>query len=426
MMIPANDPLVRRLAARNLRNHVVHGLDVPVELEFQMYLRRAGPHVIRNRQSAAPLFRSHWSFQSREQRLRIAVGNRQYGNLRQAGSIFHRQPLGIFRGANSRSQRIPRIRRREIHHAAALHAIRIAHRSLRKDIVLTIAIVARLGVDEAADRAMLGRHFRLHPAPRVVVLRDDDRALHGNPQPVQLLVILRKPVVHENKRRSHVAVDGICVVSRKLLRFLVRRRIDGKRGFFQFRRELCGLGHLQQPKFRRWEQNMEGLDVGIQAPFLEVSQDPLCVVLVVGRADMVGARAHALHVRPKIPRIGNGAEFCLPIALRLARPRSVPGQRRFLGGKGKRRRNQGEYQSQGGETSHAVPFLVRVRRIISGRCPFRAAIPNSRQHLNERSHPEARRISAGPGISRQIHLKASNRAPHGRFFAPPEERFPSE
>ena len=41
VMVAANDPLVGRDAAGNLRDDVVHWLDVPVEFHLQMNLRRA-------------------------------------------------------------------------------------------------------------------------------------------------------------------------------------------------------------------------------------------------------------------------------------------------------------------------------------------------------------------------------------------------
>src|SRR5205085_10651320 len=53
-------------------------------------------------------------------------------------------------------------------------------RALRIDIALIITIVTRIGIDDAADRAVLGRDLRLDVAPRAAVTRDDDLAFNIN------------------------------------------------------------------------------------------------------------------------------------------------------------------------------------------------------------------------------------------------------
>ena len=55
VVVAAHDPLVRELRAGDARDHVVHGLDVPVERDLQVHLRRARPDVVRDRQRAAPV-----------------------------------------------------------------------------------------------------------------------------------------------------------------------------------------------------------------------------------------------------------------------------------------------------------------------------------------------------------------------------------
>ena len=67
--------------------------------------------------------------------------------------------------------------------------------------------------------------------------------------------------------------------------------------------------------FRRGEENVEGLDAGVETPLFEFGEHPLGVVLVVGRADVVRTRGEALHVVAQVLGLGDGAEFRFPVAL---------------------------------------------------------------------------------------------------------------
>ncbi len=123
-------------------------------------------------------------------------------------------------------ERIARVRGREVHHAAPLHAVLRPHRALREHVAPEVAVVARVRVDEAPDGAVLGRHLRLDAAPGVPVAREDDLALHGDPQPVELLVVLGHAVVHVDERAGDVAVGRVRVVGRELLGLLAAGGID--------------------------------------------------------------------------------------------------------------------------------------------------------------------------------------------------------
>ena len=70
-----------------------------------------------------------------------------------------------------------------------------------KHVAVAVAVVARIGVDQAADRAVLGRDLRLDAAPRLAVARDDDRAFHRDAVALELLVVLGPAVVHVDERR---------------------------------------------------------------------------------------------------------------------------------------------------------------------------------------------------------------------------------
>ena len=164
-MIAADDPLVRRHAARDFRNHVVNRLDIPIRCDFQMDPRRPRSDVIWNRKRAAPPVRRHGPRQGGEQRLRVAVRNREHRNFRDALRLLPRQALGIGCRADSGRQRITRARRSKIHNAAALHSIHGAHRPQRKHIVARVAVVLWFRINQAANGSMLGGNFRFHAAP---------------------------------------------------------------------------------------------------------------------------------------------------------------------------------------------------------------------------------------------------------------------
>src|SRR5437588_3755142 len=126
-----------------------------------MHLCWTHSDVVRQRQSAAPLRWSHRTSESLQQRLSIAVGDWEYRNLRDGLGIFPAQTFGLWRGANSGSERIAGIPH-EVHHAATLHTIFRTHWSIGEYRLFEITIVARVGIDEASNRAMLICDLRLY------------------------------------------------------------------------------------------------------------------------------------------------------------------------------------------------------------------------------------------------------------------------
>ena len=356
MMIAANDPFVGRNAAGNFRDDVVHRLRVPVEFHFQMNFRRPRSDVIRNWQISSPLVRRHGPFERGQQRLGVAVGNRQHRNSGEALRIFQRQSLSPRRGADAGSERIARTRRSKVHHASALHAIGIAHRPLRKHVVARVTIILRLRIDQATDGSVLRRNFGFHSAPGVIILGDHDRALHRDAEPVEFLVVLRQAIVHKDQRSAHIAVDGIRIVSGKLLGLLIRGGIDCQCRLLQLRRELRGLDHFQHANLGSRKQHVESLNVRVESPFLEAGENPLGVVFVVRRTDVMGPRTEPPHVFPQIVRIRDRSKLRLPVSFSLAGARRIAHQRSLVGGKCQRWNDQVEDQQHGGEASHAIPF----------------------------------------------------------------------
>ena len=74
VVIAADDPLVGKRRARNFRDHVVDGLDVPVGFHFQVNLRGAGADAIGDAEAAAP-----------------AVGSDAAGRARRAAAAHRRR-----------------------------------------------------------------------------------------------------------------------------------------------------------------------------------------------------------------------------------------------------------------------------------------------------------------------------------------------
>ena len=118
-------------------------------------------------------------------------------------------------GADAGRQGIARIHR-HVHYAAALHAVFRTPRASRKNLPLKITVFVRIGVNNAAYRAMLRRHFGFDAAPGTAIPRDHDSPFHRDAQAFELLVIFGNAVVHVHERPGHVAVDRVGVVSGEL------------------------------------------------------------------------------------------------------------------------------------------------------------------------------------------------------------------
>jgi hypothetical protein len=206
---------------------------------------------------------------------------------------------------------------RHVHDAAALRPHLRAIGALREDLAGEIAVLARIRVDDAADGAVFGRHLRLDPAPAPSVARDHDLPLHVDAELRQLLVVLRRPVVHVNELRGHVAVSGVgverwqgpCVRRVGILRHCRLRELQhlAHRGD-ELQDTLGGVRH----------QRFECLDRRVQAPRLELRQHVLGDLLAARAAGVVRLRGDDAHVLPVVLRLRDGAELLLDLALDVA------------------------------------------------------------------------------------------------------------
>ncbi len=112
---------------------------------------------------------------------------------------------------------------------------------------------------------MFGSQLRLDPSPHLSVPRDNDRALYRNAIPRQILVVLDRTIVHIDKRRSDITIRRVGVITRQLLVFLITRRIHSDRRFFKLGMKAA---HLQKSVFWSRKEHLEGLNMGVPAPFL--------------------------------------------------------------------------------------------------------------------------------------------------------------
>src|SRR5205814_3768306 len=113
------------------------------------------------------------------------------------------------------SERIPWVGR-HIHYTAALHPVLVAHRAYGENVVVEVAVVPRIGVDDAADSTMCGRNLGLDAAPGLSIPRNHDRTFDRDAQPLQLFVILPHAVIHVDQRRGDVAIGRVGVIRREL------------------------------------------------------------------------------------------------------------------------------------------------------------------------------------------------------------------
>ena len=207
------------------------------------------------------------------------------------------------------------------------------------------AIVLGIGINDATDRAMLGGNFGLDAAPVFAIARDYDCPLDGNPQTIELLVIFAVAVVYIDQRGGHVSVDGIRVIGGQLLRDLIGSRIARDSRLLQLGSELSRLDHFDGSLFRRREKHLEGFNAGVKSPLFELGQDPVRILLVVGRAHVVRTRSQTLHVLTQVFRDDASLEFLLPVALCLRGLRRVASQTGSPGGRGLRRLRKSEMSS---------------------------------------------------------------------------------
>ena len=332
MMVAANHPLIGKRSALNSSDDVVKRLDFPVRFHFEVNFRGSGAEVISDAKAAAPTFRDYTAGQCSKQGLRVRIRDWQDRDFRDCWGVFDFQALGVFRGPHPRRERIAGIEW-HVRDAAALDSIGWPISPGRVSLSLDKTVLVRIGINQEAHRAVLGGNFGLDAAPGVEITRDDNLALHGNAHAIELLVVFGDSVVDIHELSCDVAVDRVRVIGGKLLGLLVRRGVLRKRRFLELGNEFrTAFDELDEPFFRRREENVKLFDMRVEAKLLEFCGDPFGVLFVVGRADVVRVRGETLHVIAEVLRAGNGAELLFPLAFDAGRLGGIAEERLLVGG----------------------------------------------------------------------------------------------
>ena len=359
VVVAAHDPLVGPIRPLEHRDDVARGDELPVELELEADLRGAGAQVVREGQRPSPALGGDRALEGLQEGPGVRVGDRHHGDLRERLRVLPVQPLRVRGGPDTGRQRIARVER-HVRHRSALRAPLVAPRPLRVDVALEVAVVPRVGVDEAAHRPVLGRDLGLDPPPGAAVAGDHDLALHVDAAALQLLVVLRHAVVDVDERARHVAIHRVRVVDGKLLRDLAGRRVLLERRLREHGAEPRGLDHLEEPRLRGREEDVELLDARLVAPRTELGRRELRDVLPVVRAQLVGPRGHPPHPLPQVvgPEPPVEARLEVPLEGRGLRREAEEGLVRFGGAhhrrEGGRREDAGEEHTG---TAHRVLLI---------------------------------------------------------------------
>ena len=197
--------------------------------------------------------------------LRVAVGDGEHRDLQNRGRISDAQTLGVGRRADSRRQRVAGIER-HVRDRAALETVGRTRRPFGIGIFRGIAIVARVGIDDAADRAVLLRELRFQAAPADAVTCDHDLALDRNAKPLESLVIVLHAVIDIDEWRSDVAVTLVDDIGGQLVLHARGRLVARDRRFGQRRFERRCPDKLETFADRSRIQHLKGFDVCIPAP----------------------------------------------------------------------------------------------------------------------------------------------------------------
>src|SRR6185503_12573328 len=116
--------------------------------------------------------------------------------------------------------------------------------------------IFRIGIDQAANRAVLVSDFGLYAAPASAIARDDYFALHVNAHLLKLVVVGGHAVVDVYKLARYIAIARISVESRKLV-FVAGIFVFSDDRLFELSLVYGRPNHFQHALFRRGKQNIK-------------------------------------------------------------------------------------------------------------------------------------------------------------------------
>lgn len=262
MVIAVDDPLVGVRAAPNGGDHVVERPGLPVEGDCDVHPRGPRAYVVSDGQRAPPRLRRDWPAELGQERLSVAVADRKHRDLGEGLRIGDGEASGAGLGGPTGRERVAGVGG-HVHDAAALHALRRPHRALGVHVVHEVPVVARVGVDDAADGAVLGRDLGLDAAPRLPVTRDHDPAADADAEAVEDAVVVGDAVVHVHQLAGDVAVGGVGVEGRELVG-LAAGGVLGEHGLAQAGGEALGRDHFEPAAGGPGHQRLELLDASVE------------------------------------------------------------------------------------------------------------------------------------------------------------------
>ena len=226
--------------------------------------------------------------------LGVAIGDWQDRDFQNGLGVLTLDALGFFRRADPRGQRIARIEG-HVGHGSPLEALGGASAALRVDIVRAIAVLLGIGIDDAANGAVILGQLGLQTPPADPIAGDDDLPLHRNTHALQGLVVIRHSEVHIDQVPGDIAVSLESHIGREFILGAAGGGVARHRGFRKGRLERSRSDHFQVHRQRRGIQDLEGLDPGVPAPGLELVEDPFSITLAGRRAHMAGLTSQSLH-----------------------------------------------------------------------------------------------------------------------------------
>ncbi len=295
---------------------------------------------------AAPGGGRHGAVHRRHHHGGIAIGNRQHRNFQNDRGFLAGQALGVFGGADARRQRIARINH-HVRHRAALDALRRPHRAIGIGGVQGITVIGGIGINQAADGAMILGQLRLEAAPAFAIAGDHDLAFDRDAELLKPLVIIHAAIIHIDQRRGDIAITLIFDIGGKRRVLGGGAGIAGDRRLLQRGGERLGAQHLQFLIQRRGIKHLELFDMGIPARRLELRQDPFAVGFVVRRTHMIGFGRKEFVDVPHI--VG------MDMAVELRRQAGLIG--RLGPGRAQKRRQDKSRSQKECRTTHVIPRL---------------------------------------------------------------------
>src|SRR5215216_685881 len=119
--------------------------------------------------------RSQWTFELRQDRSGNVVSDRLHRDAREIGRLFRFQTR-LARDCRAAGRQWIAGILKQILDRATLAGSNRAPWSFRKDIALHVTVVGGIGVDDAADRAVIFGDLGFYSAKRVAVTHDHDLA----------------------------------------------------------------------------------------------------------------------------------------------------------------------------------------------------------------------------------------------------------